>query len=344
MANNRCPLCGQPLPEAMTQDQITAGIQKLASPVLVNERKRLEEEFETRLLAEKEIARQRAERDLHREISEAKKQAKKAEEEKDKQLKELDEAFKRRLEIQRDTARRQAERELKREIDAAQKRVAQAEAESAKRVQLVERDTEQRLRKEMAQAVRTTTRETELKLETLQTQREKERLRHEAEMAKLQGQLDTLSRRLEKQTGEQIGEEGELDLYQHLRQTFPGDRIERIGRGVKGADVVQHVMDGGNSLGRIVYESKNVSTWQNGFITQAEKYRTQYETPYVMVVTRVFPRKERDFCVVDTIPVLRPRMAMALSNIIREGIVEIGRLRLSAAGRDQKAHQLIEYI
>lgn len=344
MADQRCPLCGQLLPEAVTQDQIAAGIQKLASPVVVNERKRLEEEFETRLVAEKEIAKQGAEKALQREINDAEKRAKKAEEEKEKQLKEVDKAFKRQLEVEREAVRRQAERELKREIDAAQKRAAQAEAESAQRVQRVEREMKQRLRKEVAQTVRTTTRETELKLETLQAQREKERLRHEAEMAKLQGQLDTLSRRLEKQTGEQTGEEGELDLYQQLRQAFPGDRIERIGRGVKGADIVQHVMDGDNSPGRIVYESKNVSTWQNGFIAQAEKYRTQYETPYVMIVTRVFPRKEKDFCVVDSIPVLRPRMAMALSNIIREGIVEIGRLRLSAAGRDQKAHQLIEYV
>jgi Uncharacterized protein conserved in bacteria (DUF2130) len=64
---------------------------------------------------------------------------------------------------------------------------------------------------------------------------------------------------------------------------FPNDKIERIGRGVKGADIVHEVMDGAKAAGRVIYESKNTSIWQNGFIAQAKKYQTQYETPHVLV-------------------------------------------------------------
>ncbi len=344
MADSRCPLCRQPLPESLTQSQLETRIQQLTGPALTAERKRLEEDYKTRLVAEHEIARQQAERDLRREIVEATKKAEKAEEEKKQKIKEIEKEHQKQLQAVRQSAKRDAGKELKRELDAAISRAVAAEEKAAKIAARTEKDIRQRLEKEVAQTVRRTTRETEVKFERMQVEREKEKLRHRAETAHLQGQLDNLSRKLEKQNAEQFGEEGEYDLFSDLRQAFPEDRIERIGRGVRGADVLQHVIEGGNTLGLIVYESKNVATWQNAFISQAEAYRTRYETPYVMVVSGVFPRKEKDLCNVDGIPVVRPGMAASLAAIMRQGIVDIGRLRLSGAGRDQKAQQLLEYI
>ena len=87
-----------------------------------------------------------------------------------------------------------------------------------------------------------------------------------------------------------------------------------------------------------------VTGWSNKFISQADKYRAQYETPYVMIVSRAFPKKQQDFCVVSDIPVVRPRMAVALASVMRDGIIAIGRLRLSGAGRDQKAQDVMQYV
>ena len=162
----------------------------------------------------------------------------------------------------------------------------------------------------------------------------------------MQGQLDNMSRKLEKQSGERLGEEGELDLVAELTRAFPKYKIERIGRGKKGADIVQHVFDGANAVGRIVYENKNVRAtgWSQAFLTQANKYSALYETPYVMIVSRAFPKKEKDFCIVHDIPVVHPSMAISLARVMREGIVAIGRLRLTGAGRDHKAHELLQYL
>jgi hypothetical protein len=63
-----------------------------------------------------------------------------------------------------------------------------------------------------------------------------------------------------------------------------------------------------------------------------------------MVVTRVFPSKHKGFCVVKDIPVVEPRMAIALATVIREGIIEIAKLTLSGNSRDGKSHELYEYI
>jgi hypothetical protein len=100
----------------------------------------------------------------------------------------------------------------------------------------------------------------------------------------------------------------------------------------------------GRIAGCIVYESKNVSTWLNTFITQAKKYHTQYETPYVMVVSRVFPKKQCGMCVVDDVPVIEPRLAATLAGVMREGILEIAKLRLTKVGTDGKAQELFGYV
>ena len=148
--------------------------------------------------------------------------------------------------------------------------------------------------------------------------------------------MKSLNRQLEKKSGEQFGEMAELDLFAELKCAFPTDRIERVGRGVKGADIVHTVMDGNTVAGRIVYESKNVSTWQNAFIEQAKKYHAQYETPYVIVVSRVFPKKQRGMCVVDDVPVVEPRLATTLAAVMRDGILEIAKLRPTKVGTTKR--------
>jgi len=92
--------------------------------------------------------------------------------------------------------------------------------------------------------------------------------------------------------------------------------------------------------------NKNVKVtgWSQKFVAQADKYCALYETPYVMIVSRAFPKKEKDFCVVHEIPIVCPSMAVALARVMREGIVAIGRLRLTGAGRDHKAHELLHYL
>ena len=112
---------------------------------------------------------------------------------------------------------------------------------------------------------------------------------------------------------------------------------------MKGADIVHQVMDGTKVAGRIVYESKNTSNWQNGFIAQAKKYQTQYETPHVMVVTRAFPLKLKGLCVLNGIPIVEKRVVVALATVIREGIIDIARLLLSKF-RDEESQELFEYI
>ena len=133
-------------------------------------------------------------------------------------------------------------------------------------------------------------------------------------------------------------------MLTELNKAFQTDRINPVRRGVKGADIIHDIIEDGKRLGRIVYESKNVSNWSNKFIAQAKQYQTQYETPHVIVVSRCFPQKKKGLCTLKNIPVVDPRMAVCLASIIRDGIREIGLARITRTGRNEKAQQLYEYI
>jgi Uncharacterized protein conserved in bacteria (DUF2130) len=309
---NKCPLCGQVLPAAMDEQQLHEKLDKMKFAAIQaatkTARKELEDEFSGRLKAEREIARKEAERGFSADLQGLRKKLETAERSTAKQVEDA-----------RKAATVETGRLMKGQLEDLNKKLREGEKK---------RDAE------VAKA----------KKQAAEEAREKEQLKHTVEMSRLQSKVEDLNRQLEKKSGEQFGEEGELDLHAELVRAFPSDKIERIGRGVTGADIHHKVMDGARVAGCIVYESKNVSTWLNTFITQARKYHTQYETPYVMVVSRVFPKKQRGMCVVDNVPVVEPRLATTLAGVMREGILEIAKLRLTRVDTDEKAQELFAYV
>lgn len=309
---NKCPLCGQVLPGSMDERALHKRLDRLNAAAVQTAtkaaRKELESEFESRLDAARDTARQQAEKAFSANLQSLRKELKAAEK---STAKEVDAA--------RKAASAEAGRLLKEQVEYHKRELREAEKKKSADVAKAEK-------------------------EAAQDAREREQLKHTLDLNRLQNKVDDLNRQLEKKSGEQFGEEGELDLYAELRRTFPTDKIERVGRGVKGADILQTVMDGKEIAGRIVYESKNVSNWLKMFITQAKKYHVQYETPYVIVVCRAFPKKHRGMCVVDGVPVVEPRLATTLTAVMREGILEIAKLRLTRVGTDEKAQELFAYV
>ena len=50
-----------------------------------------------------------------------------------------------------------------------------------------------------------------------------------------------------------------------------GDRIQRVGKGVNGADVIHEVVHNGKVCGKIIYDAKNRNAWQNEFVTKLQR-------------------------------------------------------------------------
>lgn len=251
-----------------------------------------------------------------------------------------------------DKVRRNLGKQYREQLDHMETRLrkhAMKDAQAASRSTIVNlerklQESERNSGREAERAAKEAMRQSRREIDLVKERGAKERAQHAAETARLKTTVDTLLQKLERQTSEQMGEMGEMEVFTALKNAFPTDVIERIGKGVRGADILQKVMVEGKEAGRIVYECKNVSTWQNKWISTAKRYRAEYQTPWVIIAARTFPRRQKWFVVEKSVPVIDLRLTVKLAEIVRGAVTEIGHLRMSHHGRHGKADEMFEYI
>lgn len=138
-----------------------------------------------------------------------------------------------------------------------------------------------------------------------------------------------------------FGPEGEEQLVTVLKTEFPGDLIERRG---KGGDVVHTVRVGGKAVGRIVYECKRTATWQKAFTRQLKDAMAKHDTRHGLLVSRCLPQRASGFVVNNGVLAVEPHLAASLAGILRKAIVELAQARLSEDGKAAKTAELYEYL
>ena len=213
-----------------------------------------------------------------------------------------------------------------------------------RKLDAADRTTQGVAKRAAKQAAMETAKSSRKEIDLLKERAAKDRAQHAAETVRFKARVDDLSIKLERQSSEQMGEMTEADALAALKRAFPYDDIQRIDRGLRGADILQKVIVDGAEIGRIVYECKNASSWQNEWLTKARGYRTEYQTQWVVIASRCFPRREKWFVVERGIPVIELRLIVRLAEVIRSAVVEIGSLRLTTVGRQAKAEQMFEYV
>ncbi len=171
-----------------------------------------------------------------------------------------------------------------------------------------------------------------------------EKLRNMRKIVQLEQRVSGLQRELQNKSADELGEEGERDLSQILRRDFPNDNITRISKGERGADIRQVVKWQDRPCGNIIYESKNVKSWSNTFLTKAMRYKSQYNTPNVIIVSTAFPPKERWFCVRNNVPIIHPSKVAFLVPIIRDSILTLAKSKLPEQERSSKMEELYRYM
>src|SRR5271157_2485090 len=125
----------------------------------------------------------------------------------------------------------------------------------------------------------------------LQFQREKEdnaaanARAHEA----LQKKVDDFQRQLANKTASELGDAGEINLFEKLRDALPGDHVTRIAKGQPGADINIDVVHKGIVCGRILVDSKNRKAWQTGFATKLRADQIEVEADHAVLASTAFP-------------------------------------------------------
>jgi len=171
-----------------------------------------------------------------------------------------------------------------------------------------------------------------------------ERTKAYEDRMKLDAQLQDLQRQLQRRTANELGDEGEIDLFDALMTAFPQDQIARTPKGVEGGDVVQRVFFNGAVIGSLIYEAKNHRRWMSKWPGKLRQDQLAAGASFAVLVTTVFPSAAQQLAVVDEVIVSSPARAIAVAHILRRMVIETHRLRLSNEARESKTERLFAFL
>jgi len=161
---------------------------------------------------------------------------------------------------------------------------------------------------------------------------------------KLEARLAQLQRQVAHNAAAELGEGAELNLYEQLRDEFPGDTIVGVKRGQPGADLVHTVIENGRECGHIVYDSKSRAAWRNSYVSRLLDDKIAAKADHAVLVTRVFPAGQAQLYVQDGVIVANPARVLALAQMIRKHVVQQATLRLSDEARAENTMRLYDFI
>jgi hypothetical protein len=171
-----------------------------------------------------------------------------------------------------------------------------------------------------------------------------ERAKAFKETQKLSNTVNDLQRALERKSNEELGEGAEVNLLDALKKEFKHDRIERIPKGVEGADIRHVVLFNGQDCGTILYDSKNHKQWRDEHAAKLRKDQLAEKAEHAILSTHKFPRDTAQLHLRDGVLLANPARVVALATIIRQHMLQLHTLRVSKVQREKKTAALYEFI
>src|SRR6267143_858568 len=164
-------------------------------------------------------------------------------------------------------------------------------------------------------------------------------------ITRLRDEAEELRKKAEQGSIQAQGDAQEIELESALRKAFPMDKIEPIKTGVRGADVIQYVKaDSGHECGSILWESKRVKHWQNGWIDKLRENKENSKADLAVIVTDVMPEGMTHIGMVRGVWVTTFQLAVCFAATLRVNLAALTETRLPLQGLDDKKSRIYEYF
>jgi len=156
---------------------------------------------------------------------------------------------------------------------------------------------------------------------------------------------DEMRRKSEQGSMQLQGEVQELLLQELLQATFPFDKIEEVGKGVRGADCIQVVRNHfGNKTGKIIYESKRTKDFQNDWIEKLKSDMRTLGADVAVIVTQALPKDMERFGEKNGVYVCTFSEVRSVALLLRDAIIKIGEAKKSQENKGDKMVMLYDYL
>jgi len=189
--------------------------------------------------------------------------------------------------------------------------------------------------------------EEKIKIEATKQAEEKERLKlleREKQLADALKVNEELKRKLQQGSQQTQGEVLELALENLLKSEFPNDEVSPIGKGVRGADILQKVWDrNGSCCGTILWETKNAK-WNGEWIGKLREDQRREKADIAILVSEHLPSEIKDTSFKEGIWITKRSHFAALAVALRYNIIQAYHLKRSVAGKNDKMEVLYNYL
>ena len=151
--------------------------------------------------------------------------------------------------------------------------------------------------------------------------------------------VDEMKRKAEQGSMQLQGEAQELLLEELLQSAFPFDKIEEVGKGVRGADCIQIVQNQfGNEAGKIIYESKRTKDFANDWIEKLKSDMRSLGADVAVIVTQALPKDMERFGEKDGVYICSFAEVRSVALLLRNALLKIFEAKKS---QDNKGDMII---
>jgi hypothetical protein len=238
--------------------------------------------------------------------------------------------------------------DLKRQADEQSKRLAHAQAVELE-LRAERRTLEEREKARDLEMARKLDEERARLQQEIAAQLDEEYARQVAEKDKRLSDAmkanDELRRKLQQSSQQLQGEVLELALENLISQTFPADLVQRVPKGIKGADIIQRVQNqSGDLAGSIIWESKRTKVWGESWLQKVKDDQRRAKADIAIIVSEALPKGCNHFKQIGGIWVTHPRYAIHLAGALRLLLLEVASARRAAMGKHEKMEILYAYL
>jgi len=167
----------------------------------------------------------------------------------------------------------------------------------------------------------------------------------DAQMEQLRRQIDEMKRKAEQGSMQLQGEVQELFLEDLLKTSYPFDLIEEVGKGVRGADIIQTVRNNhGRDCGTIIYEAKNTKAFSELWIDKLKGDLRSQKASLAVLVTSVMPKDMPTFGIKEGIWICTFEQIKGLSLVLRDGLIKVTEAKGAEENRGEKMQMLYSYL
>jgi hypothetical protein len=167
----------------------------------------------------------------------------------------------------------------------------------------------------------------------------------EKKLEQTQKALEEAQRKATQGSMQLQGEVQELALEALLKEAFPFDLIDEVGKGVRGADCIQTVRNNfGQPCGKIIYESKRTQAFANDWIEKLKADMRAQNADIAVIVTQAMPKDMPHYGEKNGIWVCSYTEVRALAHVLRNTVLKVFAVSKSQENKGDKMQLLYNYL